>query len=706
MAKNVEHILHKRNSGNTAPSTDSIEYGEIAINYKAGSEKIYIKNSDGTIVPFSPNGGGPAPEISISGGTSGVSATANGMTLGVVTNGGIVKLDNFEHDQQKTTTGYTNESAVTSSSGYDAIIDGGTGQTVNSAISKLENEIINLWKMLGKNDFDKNYYGVKTVYDLISATPVAPAISISGGTSGVSATASGMTLGVVTNGDIVKLDNFQHDPRNAESGYTNEGNVTASTEYDSIVSGGTGQTVNSAISKLENEIISLWKMLGKNDFDKTHYGTTVHNLVSLDNFQHDPRNAESGYTNEGHVTASTEYDSIISDNVTARTVSSSISKLENEIVNLWKMLGKKDFDKTHYGTTVHNLVSLDNFEHDPRNAESGYTNEGHVTASTEYDSIISDSITARTVSSSISKLENEIINLWKMLGKKDFDKNYYGVKTVYDLISATPVAPAISISGGTSGVSATSSGMTLGIVTNGGIVKLDNYAPQAQTADSGYTNESAVTSSSRYDLIVSGGTGFTVNNAISQLENEIINLWKMLGKKDFDKNYYGVKTVYDLISATPVAPAISISGGTSGVSATSSGMTLGIVTNGDIVKLDNFQHDSQTAGSGYTNESAVTSSTQYDVIISGGTGQTVNSAISKLENEIINLWKMLGKKDFDKEHYGTSIYDLLSDSEYATSTALRDLNDRVIALETKVANLETTVNNNRIIIDYLISKGL
>ena len=480
MAKNVEHILHKRNSGNTAPSTDSIEYGEIAINYKAGSEKIYIKNSDGTIVPFSPNGGGPAPEISISGGTSGVSATA-----------------------------------------------------------------------------------------------------------------SGMALGIVTNGDIVKLDNFQHDPRNAESGYTNEGNVTASTEYDSIVSGGTGQTVNSAISKLENEIISLWKMLGKNDFDKTHYGTTVHNLVSLDNFQHDPHNAESGYTNESHVTASTEYDSIISDNVTARTVSSSISKLENEIVNLWKMLGKKDFDKTHYGTTVHNLVSLDNFEHDPRNAESGYTNEGHVTASTEYDSIISDSITARTVSSSISKLENEIINLWKMLGKKDFDKNYYGVKTVYDLISATPVAPAISISGGTSGVSATSSGMTLGIVTNGDIVKLDNYTPQAQTADSGYTNESAVTSSSRYDLIVSGGTG-----------------------------------------------------------------------------------------------------------------QTVNSAISKLENEIINIWKMLGKKDFDKEHYGTSIYDLLSDSEYTTSTALRDLNDRVIALETKVANLETTVNNNRIIIDYLISKGL
>lgn len=46
-------IKHKRNSTDGAvPTATNIDYGEIAMNYSAGSEKLFIKNSNNAIAEF------------------------------------------------------------------------------------------------------------------------------------------------------------------------------------------------------------------------------------------------------------------------------------------------------------------------------------------------------------------------------------------------------------------------------------------------------------------------------------------------------------------------------------------------------------------------------------------------------------------------------------------------------------------------------
>ena len=47
-------ILNYRNANGLSPNPDNIEYGEITIGYKKGSEAIYIKNSADEIVDFTP----------------------------------------------------------------------------------------------------------------------------------------------------------------------------------------------------------------------------------------------------------------------------------------------------------------------------------------------------------------------------------------------------------------------------------------------------------------------------------------------------------------------------------------------------------------------------------------------------------------------------------------------------------------------------
>ena len=44
------HLMHvKSNTPNKIPSSEDIEYGEIAINYNEGNEKIYLKNENDII---------------------------------------------------------------------------------------------------------------------------------------------------------------------------------------------------------------------------------------------------------------------------------------------------------------------------------------------------------------------------------------------------------------------------------------------------------------------------------------------------------------------------------------------------------------------------------------------------------------------------------------------------------------------------------
>ena len=56
MAKNY-NIIHKRSStSGNAPSTSQLEYGEIAVNFAAGNERLHIKNSNNSIVVFPSSG--------------------------------------------------------------------------------------------------------------------------------------------------------------------------------------------------------------------------------------------------------------------------------------------------------------------------------------------------------------------------------------------------------------------------------------------------------------------------------------------------------------------------------------------------------------------------------------------------------------------------------------------------------------------------
>ena len=47
-----KRIFNYRTASGKAPDPANIAYGEIAINYKGGSEAIYIKNSADEVVDF------------------------------------------------------------------------------------------------------------------------------------------------------------------------------------------------------------------------------------------------------------------------------------------------------------------------------------------------------------------------------------------------------------------------------------------------------------------------------------------------------------------------------------------------------------------------------------------------------------------------------------------------------------------------------
>ena len=50
----INHITHKKsNVANKAPKATDIVNGEIAVNYADDTERMYIKNTSGKIIPFS-----------------------------------------------------------------------------------------------------------------------------------------------------------------------------------------------------------------------------------------------------------------------------------------------------------------------------------------------------------------------------------------------------------------------------------------------------------------------------------------------------------------------------------------------------------------------------------------------------------------------------------------------------------------------------
>ena len=53
MPKKNYNIIHKRSSvKDNAPTPTTLEYGEIAVNYNANNEKLFVRNSTNTIALF------------------------------------------------------------------------------------------------------------------------------------------------------------------------------------------------------------------------------------------------------------------------------------------------------------------------------------------------------------------------------------------------------------------------------------------------------------------------------------------------------------------------------------------------------------------------------------------------------------------------------------------------------------------------------
>ena len=49
----TKHVKHIRSSvADSIPTTEQMDYGEIAINYSTDKERLFIKNANNDIVPF------------------------------------------------------------------------------------------------------------------------------------------------------------------------------------------------------------------------------------------------------------------------------------------------------------------------------------------------------------------------------------------------------------------------------------------------------------------------------------------------------------------------------------------------------------------------------------------------------------------------------------------------------------------------------
>jgi hypothetical protein len=60
-------LVHKRSAAaNNVPSPGSLSYGEIAINYRDGSSKLFIKDSGDNIITLSPLNDGDKGDITVS----------------------------------------------------------------------------------------------------------------------------------------------------------------------------------------------------------------------------------------------------------------------------------------------------------------------------------------------------------------------------------------------------------------------------------------------------------------------------------------------------------------------------------------------------------------------------------------------------------------------------------------------------------------
>jgi hypothetical protein len=60
-------LVHKRSAvNNGVPTSGNLSYGELAVNYRDGNSKLFIKNSADAIVTFSPLNDGDKGDITVS----------------------------------------------------------------------------------------------------------------------------------------------------------------------------------------------------------------------------------------------------------------------------------------------------------------------------------------------------------------------------------------------------------------------------------------------------------------------------------------------------------------------------------------------------------------------------------------------------------------------------------------------------------------
>lgn len=55
MAEKQKVYLKRSNVSGKTPTADQLQWGEVAVNYAAGSERLFVKNSSGDVISFLPD---------------------------------------------------------------------------------------------------------------------------------------------------------------------------------------------------------------------------------------------------------------------------------------------------------------------------------------------------------------------------------------------------------------------------------------------------------------------------------------------------------------------------------------------------------------------------------------------------------------------------------------------------------------------------
>ena len=287
MGKNIEHIQHLRsnevvNGQPKAPAANNLLDGEIAVNYAAGNETLFIKSSDGSNVKSFSNDDNFYKKGAIDDIVSGINDTISGLSGD--TQSEIDALDEKKFDASGIT-GYTTTAATKA---LNDVVTAHTGDaTVHFTTGAVQTQIDD--SISGKCDTSAfTAHTSSTVH--MNATEKTNLDSLATNIGAI----SGITAQKVTNWDNAYADRHTHSNKTAldsitgnvgTMAYANESSYSSATQVNTALAGksntghthhsnevddmsgytkpsstsaiATGDTLNQAIGKLEKAIDGL-----------------------------------------------------------------------------------------------------------------------------------------------------------------------------------------------------------------------------------------------------------------------------------------------------------------------------------------------------------------------------------------------------------------------------------------------------------------